>query len=438
MFSSMVPAILIGWIPAAILLFYWMPPRRALIFGVLAATMFLPMGTIDLPFIVGQKGEFTALGLLAGALIMEPWPLLAVRPRWIDLPMLCVCLVPAASAVTNGQDAYAAAAAVASAFCRWGILYWLGRAYLTDLRSLWQLANAYFIAGLIYAPGCIFEVLLSPKLHKVVYGYNPFEDWQQAIRWGGYRPTMFMQHGLMVGTFMCGAAMVGVWLWWNKALRPTYYGVPSWVFVVFLVLVGIACKSTGAVILMAAGLSVLIFARQAHTRLAMYLLAAVPLLYVVARTIGEWSGSSAVEFAYEHFNADSGGSLQMRFENENRMIARAMQRPLFGWGNSDEFLKNDEGTNPSVPDGLWVIALGTTGTAGLAALFAAILIPAVALAWRFRNGPWDHPKMAAPAALAVLLIIYAADCLMNAMIDPVYAVALGGVAAVAVAKPGRE
>jgi hypothetical protein len=181
-------------------------------------------------------------------------------------------------------------------------------------------------------------------------------------------------------------------------------------------------------------LAALVCARYAHTRLAMYFLAAVPLIYVVARSIGEWSGSSAVEFAYEHFNADSGGSLQMRFDNENRMIARAMQKPLFGWGNSDEFLKSDEGSDPSVPDGLWVIALGTTGIAGLAALFAAMIVPAVALAWRFRNGPWDDPKMAAAAALAVLLLIYAADCLMNAMIDPVYAVALGGVAAVAVAR----
>ena len=245
---------------------------------------------------------------------------------------------------------------------------------------------------------------------------------------------MFMQHGLMLATFMCGAGLTGAWLWWNKALPARYFGAPTGLYVIGLLIVGVACKSTGAVILLVIGLMMLFLARYTRKAIILYLMAILPMGYIVARSVGGWDGSDAVDLAFRYLSETNGGSLQMRFDNENHIIARTMTRPTFGWGNGSEFLDNDEGGTLSVPDGLWVIALGTTGVVGLVSLFLAMIVPAVALIWRYPPRLWTHPAMAAPGVLAVLLISYAADCLMNAMINPVYIVTMGAMAAVAVAK----
>ena len=112
-----------------------------------------------------------------------------------------------------------------------------------------------------------------------------------------------------------------------------------------------------------------------------------------------------------------------------------MQKPWFGHGRGDDYLIHDNvGSLVSVPDGMWIIAFGTGGIAGLIALFAAMILPTVLIARRFPPHTWNHPTIAGAAALAVFMLTYAIDCLMNAMVNPVYLVALGGLAAVAVAK----
>lgn len=432
MLSSVVQALLFVWFFIAIILFSKMTSPRALIFGILAAIMFLPMASYDISLIPGRKDVYANLGLLIAALLLDPQPLLAFRPRLVDLPMILLCITPFISATANGQAPYNAFASSMAAVVTWGLPYLLGRSYLTNVQSLWQMAHGIFIAGLIYAPGCIFEMFMGPTLHERVYGTPAFPDYLQSMRWGGYRPTMFMQHGLMVGTFMCCAAMMGIWLWTNKAHRK-FYALPAVPTIGFLLAVAIWCKSTGAIILMVIGLGVLFFTRFMRNGVLVYLLATAPLVYVLARTVGGWTGDNAVQFATDYLSVDSGGSLQVRFGNENVLVERAMLKPLFGFGTDGEFLiKDSDNRITSIPDGLWVIALGSGGLVGLAALFGCMIVPTLAFIRRFPARTWGHPAMAAPAALGVFLITYAFDCLMNAMINPVYLVALGGVAALSV------
>jgi hypothetical protein len=435
MSSLFVCSILIAWLPIAVILFHFLPAPRALIVGVLASTMFLPMGLLELHFIPGDKSVFTSVGLLLGALLMAPGPLQAFRPKWIDLPMIVFTIIPAISAIANGKQPYTAAADTAATFCVWGLPYLLGRVYLSDLRALRELAIGLFIAGLVYAPGCIYEMFASAKLHSMLYGFFPHSDWSQTVRWGGYRPTMFMQHGLMVSTFMCAGATMGIWLLWIGAIRRAFYHVPTWVFVMFLTLVGVACKSTGAVVLMLIALAALLCTRHLRRAWLVYALAAAPMAYILARSVGEWDGENLVQWVGTYINVDNAGSLQVRFENEALLVDRALIQPWFGWGRGGDFLVRDNvGNMISIPDGWWVIALGTTGVVGLVASYAALLLPALALLRRFPAATWRHPAMAAPGALAIFLLTYALDCLMNAMINPAYLVALGGVATAAVCK----
>jgi hypothetical protein len=165
-----------------------------------------------------------------------------------------------------------------------------------------------------------------------------------------------------------------------------------------------------------------------------YLLVLAAPAYILARTVGGWDGQNAVQLAGSSIDKEHAGSLEVRFANENILVARGMQKPIFGWGpNGDFLIKDDVGRVTSIPDGLWLIAFGGGGLVGLAALFGAMLTPTFALMRRYPARTWAHPAMAAPAALAVFLPTYAIDCLMNAMVNPVWMVALGSIGTLAVA-----
>ena len=99
-----------------------------------------------------------------------------------------------------------------------------------------NLAIGLFIGGLVYVPLCWLEVQLSPQLHRWLYGKHQHAFIQQ-MRDGGYRPMVFMQHGLMVGMWMGMTALIGIWLWKAKTLHqvwdiPMYVLVPVMIFTV--------------------------------------------------------------------------------------------------------------------------------------------------------------------------------------------------------------
>src|SRR2546422_10737038 len=99
---QLVPIFLIAWFPLAVILFGWLPPRRGLIAGVVGAMMFLPMGELTLPLVAGHKDVLCNLGLLLGALLIAPAPLLDLRPRWVDVPIALMAINPLISAISNG------------------------------------------------------------------------------------------------------------------------------------------------------------------------------------------------------------------------------------------------------------------------------------------------------------------------------------------------
>jgi hypothetical protein len=430
---QLVPIALLFFIPLAVYLFSKMPARKALIVGALGATMFLPMGEIQIPTIPFGKVEATSIGLLIAALLMEPGPVFALRPRLVDLPMVLLCFTPYASAMANGMSPYDGFAATLDATLVFGVPFALGRAYLTDFGAIRDAAQATFTAGLIYAPLCIIEMILGPLLHVKVYGYPAHPDYMQSYRFGGWRPMVFMQHGLMVGMFMACAATIGVWLWYNGALKK-FKSTPTWLPVFFLLLVAVWCRSAGALILMGVAFFVLIVSRFTRNSFLVYVLAFVAPVYIFARTVGGWTGDNAVALATEYINPDHGASLQTRFDNENIIVERAMTKALLGWGPGGDYLiKDDAGRITSVPDGMWVIQLGTMGLIGLAALFGSMLMPTLAIIRRYPAKTWTHPASAAPAVLAVFLATYAIDCLMNAMRNPVYIVCMGGLSSLAIA-----
>ena len=191
----------------------------------------------------------------------------------------------------------------------------------------------------------------------------------------------------------------------------------------------VLCKSTGALTLLALGVALLWVAVRSGSSLPIWALVLVPMLYIPAHITGWWSGEDVVRLAGV-LDEERAGSFEFRLRNENILIAKALQRPVFGWGGWNRArVYNEEGKDISITDGLWVIALGNHGMAGLGSLTATILLPVALLLRRHPAQSWKDPQVAPAAALAVLLNIYMIDNISNDMFNPIYMLTCGGLTA---------
>ena len=91
---------------------------------------------------------------------------------------------------------------------------------------------------------------------------------------------------------------------------------------------------------------------------------------------------------------------------------------------------DENGKDIAITDGMWVITLGTSGALALTAIVIALLMPALLLRRRVPLAFWSHPLAAPAAALAVLLVLHMLDNLLNAMLNPLFVLAVGGLTAV--------
>ena len=424
--TSLVPISLFGWIFVVVMLFSLMSARRAVLVSFIGAVLFLPQAAITLPGLPDiTKISVTSFSVLLAVALFDTARLLRFRLSWVDLPMLAWCLAPLPSSIVNGLGVYDGAAGALSEMFTWGIPYLIGRIYFNDLASLRELSIGILIGGLIYVPLCLLEIRLSPQLHRWVYGYHQ-HSFQQTIRFGGYRPMVFMQHGLMVGMWMTSASLIGVWMWKTGALRHLL-GVPMALLVPVQLATTVLCKSTAALVLLIGGLFLLFVNRWARLSLLIACFAAIPPAYVTARVRGYWSGQQLVTLA-QRIDMERAESLSTRFETETLLADKAMQRPAFGWGRWGRWRLYDEyGRDITTSDSLWIIALGETGVVGLAALPAALVLPCWLVLKRVPAGQWCLPAAAPLAALTMVVALYAMDNLLNAMLNPIYVLALGGI-----------
>jgi hypothetical protein len=348
------------------------------------------------------------------------------RLHWLDLPMLVWCACPVASSLSNGLGAYDGVTGIVMRLTTWGVPYFAGRLYFRDPQTIRDLAVAIFLGGLLYVPLCLFEMRMSPQLHRMVYGYYP-HSFGQSVRADGYRPVVFMQHGLMAAFWMTSASICGVWLWASGALRAIRgyrIGVPLGV----LVLTTVMMKSAGALALLVCGIGTLYFAKYARRSLPIWVLLLFAPAYVTLRASDMWTGQELVDVADFAFGADRAGSLRYRLTAEDVLMDRAREQALFGWGGWGRArVANDRGKDIAATDGMWIIAYGQNGVIGIVGIIGACVLPALAVAWRVPARQWAHPGVAAGVALAMLLPLYAIDSLFNAMINPVLFAAAGAV-----------
>jgi hypothetical protein len=427
---------LFGYIPLVLFLFTVLPARRAVIAGFLLGWLFLPWAKYDLaglpPF---DRVMATSLGVLIGVVIFDSRQLMSVRLGWVDLPMVVWLACPIASSVTNGLGYYDGISSVMERALLWGIPYLVGRAYFADLAGLRDLAIGLVIGGIVYTPLCLWEIVMSPRLHMIVYGFRQ-HLFSQTLRFGGWRPMVFMQHGIALGMFMASAALAAYWLWRSRSRRgrgtngelgASLMGVPIGTIAIGLIVMTVICKSAFAIALLLIGIVVLESTRALRSPIPVLCLVLIAPGYMVMRTVGGWDGRQVVSLA-EFINKERAFSIETRVNSENVLSKHALRKPTFGWGgHSRSLVINAKGKKEAIPDGFWVIALGTNGVIGLASITLVLLLPAVMLIRRLPARHWSESSTAPAAMLAVLLALWMLDNLLNAMLTPIYPLIAGGV-----------
>jgi len=420
-----------GWIPVVLYLFGSLPARRALIVSFIAAWLFLPQAAFPVPGLPDYtKMTATCYGVLLATIIFDVQRFSSFRFGWLDVPMLVWCLCPLVSSLTNDLGLYDGVSAVIAQTAIWGVPYYLGRVYLNDLDGLRKLAIGIFAGGLIYIPLCLFEIRFSPQLHRIFYGYHA-HDFSQTIRYGGFRPTVFMEHGIMVGAWMMSAALIGVWLWKAGVIRQIW-GITIGQLMAALLVTAVLVKSTGALILLAIGIVILFVAKWFRSAFGLLLLMLTISTYLYLAVTGTFVADQIVSSMSGVIPQERIASLEFRYNNEEMLSDKAREKIIFGWGGWGRSRVYDEwGKDISITDSLWIIAFGANGAVGVVSLTASLLLPAFGFLQRYPASLWFNRKVAPAAALAVLLALYMLDCLLNAMINPIYTLACGGIAGVA-------
>jgi hypothetical protein len=443
-FASLV---VMAWVPFGVLFFTFLRPRKAVLAAYLLAWLFLPMRAgLVIKFLPDlDKVTASSLSVLIGCLLFDAHKLFSFRFKWFDIGMLMWVLTPFPTSIMNGLGYWDGLSGIFEQLALYGFPYYVGRVYFSDWEGIRGLAIAIFVGGLIYVPLCLIEIRMSPQLHKWVYGYYQ-HGFNETLRFGGWRPMVFMQHGLAVGFWMTAASLIGVWLLVTGSLK-NIMGVPMIIAVPVLVMTTILCKSAAGIGFLFVGLGVLFTMKWTKTALPLYVLLLIPPSYMYLRASGTISGEWAVERATEVFGADRAQSLDYRMNAENIMSAHALERPWFGYGRWDPahpkhpgwmVYDPDTGKKSAIVDGMWVLTLCINGLVGLFTLTTSVLLPVLLLRFRVPPKWWAHPMAAPAAALAVMVALHMCDNLLNAMLNPIFICAIGGIAALGVKDAQRH
>ncbi|MBE9040279.1 O-antigen ligase domain-containing protein [Oscillatoriales cyanobacterium LEGE 11467] len=429
---------LLAWLPIVFYLFVLFPPRKAVIVSFIGGLLFLPERALFmLPLIPDYKGMIaTCYGIMLAIFVYDSPRLNSFKPGWVDVPMAIWCVCPFASSMANGLGAYDGLNGTLTQIANWGLPYFLGRLYLGNLSGMRLLASEILKGGLLYVPLCLYEGRMSPQLHRIVYGYFAHPSGiSQSIRYGGYRPNVFMQHGLMVGMWMMTVAFVALWVWKAKTFKKVWGMSLDWLIWVFLFIV-IWCRSTGAYMYLALGVATLFSAKWLRTSILLLFLVVLLSYYLYTGATGTFAGDEIVSFVSERLNPERAQSLAFRFNNEEILGEHARERIIFGWGGWGrnrvyEYNWAGELEDTAITDSLWIIAFGVNGIVGLASLTVSLLLPVVCFSlFRYPASTWFNPQVAPAAAQAVVLALFMLDSVLNNMYNPVFPLIAGGLSGI--------
>jgi len=440
-------AMLLIWPLVALWLFKKLPRAEALIWTLVAGYLLLPSRVdINLPVLPplnkSNSPAFAALAMcLAGvgvAIVKQrrkgargakaapapDAPPAMVRPGWLPASMtgkllfIAVVLGPFITVILNrdrigfayggfikGLQPYDAFAGVMNhAVLLLPML--LARKYLVTAQDHRLILRILVVAGVAYSVPMLIEVRLSPQLHTWIYGFFQHQ-FAQTYRFGGFRPFVFLEHGLRVALFAAMVFLAAVALW---RTAPQNNRRRALLAALWLGVMLVMCRSVGVLVLSALiAPMILILGRRTQVLVAA-LIALFVIFYPATRGSGLVTAPSIMAVVQKVIPSKA-GSLGLRLLNEDRLLDHASKRSMFGWGGWGRSRVYDDfsGEDISTTDGAWAIIIGEYGWVGYVGTFGILALPIFGL-FRLRGDPGLTLET---SALALILSLNLLDLLPN-------------------------
>lgn len=294
------------------------------------------------------------------------------------------------------------------------IPFFVGRRFLSTVEGQREIAVALVVSALFYSIPGLIEIRLSPQVNTWVYGFFQ-HDFTQTIRQGGYRPLVFLQHPLWYSLFITYALLSAAILFKvSNAKSRTRYGCALIYLFVFLFL----CKSLATQLYALVFIPLLLWCPLRIQLKICVILGVVAIVYPMLRNF-ELIPLDAIMTQAQAYSAERAQSLGYRFENEELMLSRAAEKPLFGWGGWGRNLVRDVETAEiiSIPDGRWIIVFGTFGWVGYIAEMGLLTLPLFYFWRQVRNQDLTDISPFI-GVLIIVLTVTLVDMLLNATLIP--------------------
>lgn len=435
--GMLIPYLAMAIWPAVIVwLFANRTPASAASIAIIGGYLLLPRNVaINLPAVPPlDKDSITALVALLAAVMIVKGPVVRTlapgvvlpgmvpRSRAVQLLLVGLFIATLGMVLTNGDPLrygpvilpgmrpYDAAAMLGSML--FALLpFLLARKYLAHPETHTKLLVVLAVAGLLYSLPALWEVRMSPRLSVNIYGYFP-HDWIQHVRAGGFRPVVFLHHGLWLAIFLCAAFLATLTLWRRGTgpNRTKWLIASGWMLLTLVLAKGVGALGIGLML----GAAILFLPLRLQV-LGAAALAAIVLTYPTMRGSGLIPINGIVNLA-RSIDSERAGSLEYRLRNEDILLSKANERPLFGWGTwSRNRVYDAEGNDTSVTDGYWVIRIGSGGWIGYLATMGLLTVPLILIGLRWRR----MGMTVASAGLSFALTANLIDLIPNATLTPV-------------------
>ena len=417
---------LVLWPVIAVVLFRRLPVGRAIIASLLVAYLFLPPppAGFDFPLLPPlTKETIPSLAMLLACLILYRDKITLLPETMVGRVLVVVFILsPMATVLTNTEPVFWGQMGLPALKLREGLStmiqqglliapFLMAHNFLRHPGDQRDILKALFIGGMVYSVLMLVEIRLSPQLNIWVYGFFQ-HNFDQMIRFGGFRPIVFLYHGLWVSFFAMTAVVAAVALARGSTTRIV---VGFWVAAAYLLVVLILSKSLGAILYGAALVPLVAFLSSRMQLRVAALLAFVALAYPLLKGADLVPQEALLQQA-ERVDSDRANSLRFRFQQETILLERAQEKPLFGWGlwGRNHIWDGATQTILTVTDGRWIILIGVLGWVGFLAEFGLLAYP-IYLMWR-RAGqgqlsPWVGP-------MSLILGVNMIDLIPNATLTP--------------------
>ena len=281
-----------------------------------------------------------------------------------------------------------------------------------------ELLIALVVMTLAYTPLILFEWRISPQLHQWVYGY--FQHvWLQHVRGGGFRPIVFLSHGLVVGLLLMTTLLAALALSRDKTQSPLIFLlIAFWIFLVLFM-----SRNFGALALaILFGPVALLFSPRMQVRVAVVISLFI-LTYPAIKQAGYSPDEKILEMVAP-LAPERAHSFGVRLENESMLLERAAEKPVFGWGGWGRTrVFSETGRDLTIIDGLWIVIMGQFGWVGYLSFFGVITLPFLAL----RRAVRRKPITPVIGGIAVVMSANLLDLIPNSTTSPMAMMMLGAV-----------